>query len=212
LIRLTTGASWVDIEAILEHRVSDTTLRARRDEWIQASTPPQALFWARRATPALVLLDTTIRGARVLLGEFRGEGRLLIALNDDDSERIRALEDGCLDALPKSLEPDELAIRVTRLARLEDLQASGSIVAGPLIVDLSTRRLLWKEEEIPTKTIYSWRYKGIGPPAVPMGKYLRFRAGDIAAWLDTRADPPLSDEERDGPRPRPGRNRAGRAR
>lgn len=36
LIRLTTGASWVDIEAILEHRVSDTTLRTRRDEWIAA--------------------------------------------------------------------------------------------------------------------------------------------------------------------------------
>jgi len=36
LIRLTTGASWVDVEAILEHRVSDTTLRARRDEWIGA--------------------------------------------------------------------------------------------------------------------------------------------------------------------------------
>lgn len=36
LIRLVTGASWVDIEAILEHQVSDTTLRARRDEWIDA--------------------------------------------------------------------------------------------------------------------------------------------------------------------------------
>lgn len=36
LIRLVTGSSWVDIEAILEHRVSDTTLRARRDEWIGA--------------------------------------------------------------------------------------------------------------------------------------------------------------------------------
>ena len=36
LIRLVTGASWVDIEAILEHQVSDTTLRARRDEWIAA--------------------------------------------------------------------------------------------------------------------------------------------------------------------------------
>jgi transposase len=34
LIRLVTGASWVDIEAILEHQFSDTTLRARRDEWI----------------------------------------------------------------------------------------------------------------------------------------------------------------------------------
>jgi transposase len=36
LIRLVTGASWVDIEAILGHDVSDTTLRARRDEWIDA--------------------------------------------------------------------------------------------------------------------------------------------------------------------------------
>jgi hypothetical protein len=32
LIRLVSGASWVDIEAILHHGVSDTTLRARRDE------------------------------------------------------------------------------------------------------------------------------------------------------------------------------------
>ena len=29
-----TGSSWVDIEAILDHQVSDTTLRSRRDEWI----------------------------------------------------------------------------------------------------------------------------------------------------------------------------------
>jgi hypothetical protein len=36
VIRLVTGASWVDIEAILDHQVSDTTLRARRDEWIDA--------------------------------------------------------------------------------------------------------------------------------------------------------------------------------
>ena len=36
LIRLVTGASWVDVEAILDFAVSDTTLRARRDEWIDA--------------------------------------------------------------------------------------------------------------------------------------------------------------------------------
>ena len=34
LIRLVTGCSWTSVEAILEYRVSDTTLRARRDEWI----------------------------------------------------------------------------------------------------------------------------------------------------------------------------------
>jgi transposase len=36
LIRLVTGCSWVSVEAILERQVSDTTLRARRDEWIAA--------------------------------------------------------------------------------------------------------------------------------------------------------------------------------
>jgi transposase len=36
LIRLVTGASWVDIEHILDGQVSDTTLRSRRDEWIDA--------------------------------------------------------------------------------------------------------------------------------------------------------------------------------
>jgi transposase len=36
MVRLVTGSSWVDIEAMLGHKVSDTTLRARRDEWIDA--------------------------------------------------------------------------------------------------------------------------------------------------------------------------------
>lgn len=47
--------------------------------------------------------------------------------------------------------------------------------------------------QVPLKTIYTWRYKGIGPPAVPVGKYLRFRPKDVAAWLDARADPGRSD-------------------
>ena len=135
---------------------------------IQASTPPQALFWARRATPALVVLDTNLRGAGVLLGEFRGEGRLLIALNDDDSERVRALEAGCVDALPRSLEPDELALKVTRLARSEDLQPGGSIVAGPLTVDLSASCLVWEGEEV-----------RVSPLLLTLAGYLASRAGRL---------------------------------
>jgi hypothetical protein len=34
LIRLVTGCAWVDVESLLGGVVSDTTLRARRDEWI----------------------------------------------------------------------------------------------------------------------------------------------------------------------------------
>jgi transposase len=36
LIRLVTGCAWVDVEQLLGGAVSDTTLRARRDEWIAA--------------------------------------------------------------------------------------------------------------------------------------------------------------------------------
>lgn len=36
LIRLVTGCSWVSAEHVLDGAVSDTTLRARRDEWIAA--------------------------------------------------------------------------------------------------------------------------------------------------------------------------------
>lgn len=36
LVRLVTGCSWVDAERLMGEKVSDTTLRARRDEWIAA--------------------------------------------------------------------------------------------------------------------------------------------------------------------------------
>ena len=54
LVRLVTGSSWTDIEAILDHKVSDTTLRARRDEWIDAGV------FDALATEALAAYDRVI--------------------------------------------------------------------------------------------------------------------------------------------------------
>jgi transposase len=59
LVRLVTGSSWVDIEAILEHRVSDTTLRARRDEWIAAGVFDQLVAEAHAAFDRILELDLT---------------------------------------------------------------------------------------------------------------------------------------------------------
>jgi excisionase family DNA binding protein len=68
----------------------------------------------------------------------------------------------------------------------------------------SLSRLLTVQEladllQVPPKTIYTWRYKRIGPPAVPLGRYLRFRADDVAAWLEKRADPVRPDVLLDSP-------------
>jgi len=59
LIRLVTGCSWVDVEAILDHQVSDTTLRHRRDEWIHAGVFDHLAAEALAAHDRIIGLDLT---------------------------------------------------------------------------------------------------------------------------------------------------------
>jgi hypothetical protein len=60
LIRLTTGASWVDIEAIMNFEVSDTTLRARRDAWIAAGVFDQLTAECLAAYDRIIELDVDV--------------------------------------------------------------------------------------------------------------------------------------------------------
>ena len=143
-------------------------LQGRGVPSVQASTPPQAVFWARRSAPGLVLLDLDVQSARPLLGELRSEGRLMIALGDDAGQRLRALEAGCVDALPQSLEPEELALKVVRLARSDPVNSGERVIAGPLTVDRSACRLLWRGEEVT-----------VSPLLLDLAAYLAVRRGRL---------------------------------
>ena len=57
IIRLVTGSSWVDIEALLDHTVSDTTLRTRRNEWVAAGIFDQLRDEAIAAYDRAIALD-----------------------------------------------------------------------------------------------------------------------------------------------------------
>ncbi len=57
VIRLVTGASWTDIEAIMGRVVSDTTLRRRRDEWIAAGVFERLRCEALAAFDRIIGLD-----------------------------------------------------------------------------------------------------------------------------------------------------------
>ena len=37
--------------------------------------------------------------------------------------------------------------------------------------------------EVPVKTIYTWRHRATGPRGFRVGKHLRYRWRDVAAWL-----------------------------
>jgi len=57
LVRLVTGCSWVDAERLCNNQVSDTTVRARRDEWIAAGVFDALFDEALAAYDRIVRLD-----------------------------------------------------------------------------------------------------------------------------------------------------------
>ena len=58
---LTTGSSWVDIEAILDHRVSDTTVRALRLHG-EPGGPPSITGTARSVLAIFYIIITFLSG------------------------------------------------------------------------------------------------------------------------------------------------------
>lgn len=42
---------------------------------------------------------------------------------------------------------------------------------------------------IPRQTIYEWRRLGKGPTGYRIGKYLRFHAADVEAWIESMREP-----------------------
>jgi transposase len=57
LVRLVTGCSWVDAEALCANLVSDTTVRARRDQWIAAGVFEAIVSEAIAAYDRIIGLD-----------------------------------------------------------------------------------------------------------------------------------------------------------
>jgi excisionase family DNA binding protein len=58
---------------------------------------------------------------------------------------------------------------------------------------MDQRRPLGKTPEVaaylgvPVQTLYVWRTKGEGPPAVRVGRHLRYRWSDVDTWVEQQA-------------------------
>lgn len=40
--------------------------------------------------------------------------------------------------------------------------------------------------QVPIKTIYQWRLRGLGPKSMRIGRYLRFDPEDVSRWIEGR--------------------------
>lgn len=56
----------------------------------------------------------------------------------------------------------------------------------------ATEALLTPEQvaawlQVRVELLYKWRYSRCGPPSLKIGRYLRYRAPDVAAWIEEQS-------------------------
>lgn len=56
------------------------------------------------------------------------------------------------------------------------------------LTDLLTPQELSAYLEIPVATLYAWRCRGLGPASFRVGKHVRYRRSDVAAWVSHRLE------------------------
>lgn len=81
--------------------------------------------------------------------------------------------------------------RGDRLESFSNSRNSG-LTRGMTVRELT--QTLWTVDEVaaylrvPVTTIYQWRTRGYGPVGRRVGRHLRYRAEDVARWVDGLAE------------------------
>jgi len=42
--------------------------------------------------------------------------------------------------------------------------------------------------DVPVKTVYGWRYRGLGPAGFRVGRHLRYRRSDVEEWISAQLE------------------------
>src|SRR6266851_5180248 len=69
-----------------------------------------------------------------------------------------------------------------------------SRMTRPVESPLASGERLFSAEEVagylgvPVKTLFQWRYKGVGPRGLRVGRHVRYRSNDVEAWLQRVGD------------------------
>lgn len=153
---------------------------------VLATTTRWALSWTRRISPSLIVLDLRADRSRFLLSHFREEGRTLIALSEDGRERVWALQQGCRDAFPVSVDAAEFALKIAKLQHAREGGYEDVLSCGPLVVDLIEHRFVWSGREIAASPLM---LKLAACLARHQGQFLSPSALLEDVWSEPLADP-----------------------
>jgi two-component system, OmpR family, response regulator MprA len=140
-----------DDEAIAD--VLRRSLRAEGHEVRSAGDGAEALTAAEQFSPDLVVLDLglpRLDGMEVCR-RIRAESDvpiLILTARTETEDRVKGLDTGADDYLPKPFERSELLARIRALLRRRPPRGSASIVVGDLMVNPDTREVKRGEREV----------------------------------------------------------------
>jgi two-component system phosphate regulon response regulator PhoB len=143
-----------DITALVAYHLAKAGYRV-----ITAATGRDALRAAREERPDLVVLDLMLPGVSGydVLAELRRRdetkdiGVIVLTARKEPPDRIKGLELGADDYLPKPFSPQELVLRVGAVLRrlaAPAVAAGGLLVAGPITLDRTGHRVTVDGAEI----------------------------------------------------------------
>ena len=89
-------------------------------------------------------------------------------------------------AAEPAISDDRHACTVPQTAEMLGL-SNMYVTSSASMESLMTTEQLAEFLKVPLATLYQWRHKGTGPKGIKVGKHVRYRRGDVEAWLEKQA-------------------------
>ena len=145
--------------------VLGTKLRAAGHEVLIANDGTQAIELVKREKPDIVVLDLLLPGMSGfdVLKELRSISKIpviILSVKGADNDKIRGLQLGADDYLPKPFNPDELMARIEavmrRTVQSKKRRVPKQFISGDLTIDFDTHTVRKNGEEVYLTRI-EWR-------------------------------------------------------
>ena len=156
----------------------------RLPELSGSSRAPMVRLWILLAAPPNVSVPTSVSvdgsARRRPRTSCRRHGDRSVTTTTSDP-RTNEAHSSALDCRGGATGPSDSAIDalVTRLADVLDTRVRAAEVGAILSIDDLVEIL-----RVPRSTLYAWLSRGEGPPSFRAGRHRRYRARDLAAWID----------------------------
>lgn len=128
-------------------RMLRTSLSARGYQVTEASSGPEAIEWITTSRPELVLLDLGLPGMSGIevtrvLREWFSSPIIVLSVQDQERDKVAALDAGADDFLTKPFGLSELLARMrAALRRVHHAVEQPVVTSGELVIDMAARQV-----------------------------------------------------------------------